>query len=92
MGAMDFGLALVTCLTAAAASSLPVAAWMRLRDRRFLAIAGANLCLFALGVLWIYGQLVANAPASTHVTTATAGLTALASLLLLVTGLVPRSR
>jgi len=83
-------LSLVVAVASAVGSMVPVAAWSRTKEPRFLLVAGASLCLLALGVIWAYGQAVAGAPSYAHASLATMGLVALAALLWLLSGLVPR--
>ena len=83
-------LALVIAVASAVGSTVPVGAWFRTRDPRFLLVAGAELCFLALSMAWAYGQVESTAPSYTHVTVSTLGATALASVLLLLSGLLPR--
>jgi hypothetical protein len=90
MGLGELALALLLCAAAAVGSSVPVAAWSQTRELRFLLVASANLSLLVLGVVWVYGMLRTNAPVYTATTLPALGLTALAAVLFLMTGAVPR--
>ncbi|HTT35987.1 MAG TPA: hypothetical protein VMH78_09020 [Thermoplasmata archaeon] len=90
MGLVELALALVTAGAAAAASGVPVAAWLRQREPRFLAVAGAALALFVLGLLWAWAELVPDAPGVSAASLPEAAVGALAAVLLLSTGAVPR--
>jgi hypothetical protein len=83
-------LSLVVVVGSGVGSMVPMAAWSRTKEPRFLLVAGGSLSLLALGVVWAYGQSVSNAPSYAHVTIATAALTALAAVLWLLSGVIPR--
>lgn len=90
MGLLELFLAVVLAGASAVGSAVPVAAWSRTREGRFLLVAGANLALLALGLLWFWGQLPDRASAATEVSLPALVLAAAAALLLLATGLVRR--
>jgi hypothetical protein len=83
-------LALIIGLASGIGSMVPVAAYLRTREPRFLLVAGGALCLLALGTVWAYGQAVSNPPSYTQTSLAALALTTLAALLWLSSGLVPR--
>jgi hypothetical protein len=87
-------LALVLALGIVAASGLasgiPIAAWSRTRDPRFLLVAGADLALLALGIVWAYGELPVSPPGYAASTLPALALAAVAAVLLLATGLIRR--
>lgn len=47
-------------------AGLPLAAWTRSHDSRFLLLAGSNVALAALGAVWLWGQLPVSPPAFAH--------------------------
>jgi hypothetical protein len=71
-------------------AAVPAAAWSRSRDSRFLLLAGANMGLAALGLVWTWGQLPWDPPAWAAVQLPVLGLALLVTLLLLATTLWPR--
>ena len=90
MGLLELFLAAVLAGASAVGSAVPMAAWARTRDGRFLLVAGANLALLALGLLWVWGQLPDRASPATAVSLPALALATAAALLLLATGLVRR--
>jgi hypothetical protein len=92
MGAIELFLAVVICGCAGLASAVPFAAWGRTGDPRFGLVAGANLALLALGLVWLWGALPVSAPSYASATPLALGLVALVAMLLLATGIVPRRR
>jgi hypothetical protein len=44
-------------------AALPLAAWARLHDGRFLILSTGNALFAVLGALWIWGSLPGNPPA-----------------------------
>ena len=90
MGLIELGLSLLICGASAIGSSVPVAAWSRTRDPRFLMVASAQLAFLAVGLLWLWGQLPDRASSVTEVSAPALGLVALATLLLLATAIVRR--
>ena len=48
----------ISCVNAA----VPLAAWSRARDGRFLLLAGANGFLALAGAIWAWGVLPVNLP------------------------------
>jgi hypothetical protein len=90
MGLLELGLALVLCGAAGIGSAVPVAAWSRTRDPRFLLVAATKLTLLAVGLLWLWGQLPDRAASVTEVSAPALGLVALVAVLLLSTALVRR--
>lgn len=72
--------------------ALPLSAWRRSDEPRFLAVGAANGALVVLGILWTWGELPLDAPGWTGAALPTIGLVAVVSgLILLSTLLPPRS-
>lgn len=92
MALVELALAAIIVVLSAVGSTVPVAAWSRTREPRFLSLAGANLALLVLGVVWADGFVSATAPAYTATTEPAEALVAAACLLLLLGALLPRSR
>ena len=90
MALLELGLALVICVAAAVGSAVPIGAFDRTRDPRFLLVAGAQLSLLVLGLLWLWGQLPGRGSSVTDVSASALALAALVAVLLLATALVPR--
>jgi hypothetical protein len=90
MAVGEFLLALVMALAGAVGSMVPLAAWGRTQEPRFLLVAGGELSLLALGFLWAYGQAVGNAPSYSHTSIAAVALGTLAAVLWLLSGMIPR--
>lgn len=70
--------------------AVPLAAWSRARDVRFLLLAAANAAIALLGGVWTWGQLPVGAPSFTQVQLPVLGIVLIATLLLLATTLWPR--
>jgi multisubunit Na+/H+ antiporter MnhB subunit len=92
MANVEFGLTAALVIMAALSSALPVAAWSRTREPRFLLVAGAGLLFMALGLAWAYGLAAAHPPAWSSTTEASVGIVDLAVGCLLVSTLLPRRR
>lgn len=90
MGLLEFFVAVVIVVAAGVGSAVPMAAWNRMRDPRFLSVAGANLALVGLGAMWAYGALPVAPPEFAVPTWPALLLVAAAALLLLATGLLRR--
>ncbi|MGA8665104.1 MAG: hypothetical protein WB809_08625 [Thermoplasmata archaeon] len=71
-------------------AAVPIAAWGRARDGRFLLLAAANVGLAALGFVWAWGQLPVSPPSYTGVQLPVLFLTLLVTLLFLGTTVWPR--
>ena len=71
-------------------TAVPAAAWGRLRDARFLLLAGANAFFAALGAVWIWGERPVSPPGFTSVSLPVLGLALAVALLLLAGSLWPR--
>ena len=71
-------------------AAIPAGAYLRARDGRFLALAGANAVLALLGILWTWGELPLGPPAWAVPNLPVLGLALLVALLLLATTLWPR--
>lgn len=73
-------------------AALPIAAWARLRDPRFLLLGGASLGLLAVGLIWTWGQLPDSPPSYATAELPVLLLVLLIVVLLLGSTLVPRRR
>lgn len=62
MGLLELFVAVLIVGISAVNASLPLAAWVRARDGRFLLLAAANLALLLLGAVWAWGQWPGNPP------------------------------
>lgn len=71
-------------------AGVPVAAWTRLRDGRFLVLSAANAVFAVLGAVWTWGQLPLNPPSYAEAQLPVLVITLVATLLLLATALWPR--
>lgn len=92
MTALELVLALVIVLLSGLASAVPVGAWSRTREPRFLLVAAACLFLLAAGIVWTYGALPIDPPDFARSSAPTLALVALAAMCLLGTGLIGRRR
>ncbi|MCI4363025.1 MAG: hypothetical protein L3K13_01790 [Thermoplasmata archaeon] len=92
MGLLELLLPSVMSGAAALGSGVPVAAWNRTRDARFLLIALANLGLLALGLVWLWAEAAPQPPAYAVVSLPELFLGSVASLALLGASLLPRRR
>jgi hypothetical protein len=90
MGLAELFLAVLIVGVSLVNASLPIAAWARGRDGRFLVIAAAHVVLAGLGVLWTWGQLPVNPPSSAVVQLPVLAIAFLATLLFLIATLWPR--
>ncbi len=91
MGLLELFAAVLIGGLSAVNVALPVAAWGRARDGRFLLVAGANGFLALLGALWVWGQLPVNPPAYTHSGVPSLAVVLVAVLLLFAATLWPRA-
>lgn len=71
-------------------AGLPVAAWTRSHDGRFLLLAAASAVLGVLGAVWTWGQLPLNPPSYAEAQLPVLVIALVATLLLLATTLWPR--
>ncbi|MCI4334883.1 MAG: hypothetical protein L3K04_04585 [Thermoplasmata archaeon] len=92
MGFPEILLAAATAGAAGLGSGVPVAAWGRTRDPRFLLIAGANLALLALGLVWLWAYAAPTPPSYAVASLPEVALGALVAVLLLSASLLPRRR
>ncbi|HEV2449565.1 MAG TPA: hypothetical protein VGU43_04035 [Thermoplasmata archaeon] len=90
MGLPELLLAAVTAGASALGSGVPVAAWSRTRDPRFLLIALASLALLALGLVWVWAVAAASPPAYAVASFPEVVLGAVVSVSLLGASLLPR--
>jgi hypothetical protein len=92
MGLPELLFAAVTAGAAALGSGVPVAAWGRTRDPRFLLIATASLALLALGIVWVWAEAAASPPSYAVASLPEVLLGTVTSLCLLGASLLPRRR
>jgi hypothetical protein len=92
MGLLELLLAAIMSGAAALGSGVPVAAWARTRDSRFLLIATGSLALLALGVVWLWAEAAPLPPSYAVVSLPELLLGCLASLALLGASLLPRRK
>jgi hypothetical protein len=92
MALAELALAALIVAFSAVGSSIPVAAWSRTREPRYLSIGGANLALLVLGLVWADGFVSASAPTFTATTEPAEALVVVAAALLLLGALLPRRR
>ncbi len=71
-------------------AAIPTGVFLRLRDARFLLLAGANATFAVLGGIWAWGQLPLGPPSWTAASLPVLAIALLVSLLLLATTLWPR--
>jgi len=71
-------------------AGVPVAAWARARDGRFLILAAAHAALALLGAVWVWGQLPLNPPSYAEAQLPVLAIVLAATVLLLATTLWPR--
>ncbi len=90
MGLPELFVAVLLAGLSAVNAALPLAAWGRLRDPRFLLLGGASGGLLVLGALWTWGQLPVGPPSYTAAQLPVLLLALLVSVLLLAATLVPR--
>ena len=90
MGLLELFLAVLVVGLSATNAAIPLVAWGRTRDPRFLLLVGANACLLGLGLLWTWGELPFSPPAFTAVSLPVLSLATIAVLFLLGTVLLRR--
>jgi formate hydrogenlyase subunit 4 len=90
VGLLELFLAVLITGISAVNAAMPVAAWGRARDARFLLLAAANLLLAVLGVTWVWGQLPVNPPTYTDSHLPELGMVLAATVFLLAATLWPR--
>lgn len=90
MGLLGVFLAILIVGISLVNAAIPLAAWGRSRDPRFLLLVGAYLALAVLGGLWAWGQLPVSPPSFTQASLPELAVTLLAVVLLLVATLSPR--
>jgi hypothetical protein len=90
MGLVELFVAVLIAGISVVNAAVPLAAWSRARDGRFLLVAGANAFLAILGLVWTWGELPGNPPAYTAVELPVLLLVFFAALLLLASSLWPR--
>ena len=62
MGLAELFLAVMVVGVSGINAALPVSAWRRVHDARFLFLATANITLAALGAIWTWGALPVGPP------------------------------
>ena len=90
MALLELVLSAVIAVAAGIGSGLPVAAWQRTREPRFLLVAASSLALLIVGLLVGWAQAQPDPPAFAQAAPLVLGLIAAAAILLLATGLIPR--
>ena len=90
MGLLELFVSVLIVGVSAINAAVPVAAWTRGRDGRFLLLAAANAVFALLGALWTWGQLPVNPPSYASVQLPVLVIALAVSLLLLATTLWPR--
>jgi hypothetical protein len=90
VGLAELFVAVLIVGVSAVNASLPVAAWTRAHDARFLILAAANAVLAVLGAVWAWGQLPVGPPSFTAVQLPVLAVALVATLLLLAATLWPR--
>jgi hypothetical protein len=90
VGLLELFLAVLIVGVSGVNAAVPVAAWTRARDGRFLLLAAANATLAVLGAVWTWGQLPVSPPSYTAAQLPVLGIALVATLLLLATTLWPR--
>jgi hypothetical protein len=90
MGLLELFVAVLIAGVSAVNVALPVAAWSRARDGRFLVLAAANGVFVLLGGLWTWWQLPENPPAYAVAALPVLAVALLGVLLLLAASLWPR--
>ncbi len=89
MGLLELFAAVLVAGVSVVNLALPVAAWSRARDARFLVLAAANGAFVFLGALWAWGQLPVDPPSYTAVGLPVLGVALVGVLLLLASTLWP---
>jgi len=87
MGLLELFVAVLIAGVSAINAAVPLAAWLRAHDGRFLFLVGANALLALLGAVWAWGELPGAPPSYTAVELPVLVITLLATLLLLATSL-----
>jgi hypothetical protein len=87
MGLVELFVAVLIAGVSLVNAGVPLAAWLRARDLRFLCLVGANALLALLGALWAWGELPGSPPGYTAVELPVLIIALLATLLLLATSL-----
>jgi len=76
----------ISCVNAA----MPLGAFARSKDGRFLALSAGNLALALLGALWTWGQLPLSAPSWTSASLESLTIVLVVALLFLAATIWPR--
>jgi len=90
MGLVELFVAVLIAGVSIVNAAVPLAAWRRAHDGRFLLLVGANGLLALLGAVWVWGELPGSPPSYTAVELPVLAIALLATLLLLATSLWPR--
>jgi hypothetical protein len=90
MGLLELFFAVLIVGVSGVNTGVPVAAWTRARDGRFLLLAAANAVLAVLGAVWTWGELPLSPPSYAEAQLPVLGIALVATLLLLATTLWPR--
>ncbi len=90
MGLLELFVAVLIVGISAINAAVPLAAWRRAGDGRFLLLCGASLAFVLLGSIWAWGTLPLGPPAYAEADLPVLLLAFVAVLLLLVSSLWPR--
>lgn len=90
MGLPELFAAVLIAGVSAVNAAVPLAAWGRSHDVRFLWIAGGNSMLLVLGALWTWGELPVDPPVLAPTSPVLLVLVLVTALCLFVAGLWPR--
>ena len=92
MGLLELFVAVLIVGISAINAAVPLAAWRRAGDGRFLLLSGASLAFGLLGLIWTWGTLPLGPPEYAEAELPVLLVALLAVLLLLVSSLWPRKR
>jgi len=90
VGLVELFVAVLIVGISAINAAVPLMAWSRARDSRFLLLAMANGVIALLGAVWTWGQLPGNPPSYAVIQLPVLGIVLTATSLLLATTLWPR--
>ena len=71
-------------------SAMPLGAYARSKDGRFLALSAGNLALALLGILWTWGQLPLSPPSWATASLVSMSIVLVVALIFLVATIWPR--
>jgi len=87
MGLVELFVAVLIAGVSVVNAGVPLAAWWRAHDQRFLCLVGANALLALLGGIWAWGQLPVSPPSYASAALPVLLVALLATLLFLATSL-----